>query len=140
MEWSIDLLPPLDEFGYLPGGIHPCTLEEVVTRFGSGSPEREVETQELLDFVEWARRAGIVRLVVNGSYVSAKIAPNDVDIVALPGQNYPGDELSYSEQDFRWPFLQVFIALDQSDLEAWAIHDFGTDRNRRIKGVVEVLL
>ena len=110
-----------------------------MARFGSGSPEREVETQELLDFVAWARRAGIRRIVVNGSYVSAKAAPNDVDIVVLPGAEYPCSEIAFSEQEARWPFLQIFIAVDDSDLENWSLQDFGTDRNRRLKGVVEVL-
>ncbi len=134
------MLPSLNELGYLPGGIHLCDLEEVITRFGVGSPEREVETQELLDFVAWARRAGIERLIVNGSYVTAKIAPNDIDIVVLPGVDYPMSELSYSQQEGRWPFLQIFIALDEADLGSWSLQDFGTDRNRMIKGVVEVKL
>jgi hypothetical protein len=111
------VLPSLDEFGYLPAGIHPSEVAELVDRFGKGSPEREVETQELLDFMVWARKAGMVRVVVNGSYVTGKNAPNDVDIVALPGDDYPRGELSYSKQEARWPFLQVFIAVDDSDLE-----------------------
>jgi len=134
------LLPLLDEFGYLPPGIHQCTVEELIARFGSGSPEREVETQELLDFMAWARRAGIMRIIVNGSYVTAKAAPNNVDVVALPGAGYPRGELACSEQEARWPFLQVFIAVDDSDLVEWSLQDFGTDRNHRVKGVVEVLL
>ena len=39
-----------------------------------------------------------------------------------------------------WPFLQIIIAADDADFEAWAIHQFGTDRSKRPKGVVEVML
>ena len=134
------MLPSLDENGYLPPGIHLCTIDELASRFGHGSPEREVETQELLGFVAWERRAGIIRLVVNGSYVTAKKSSNDVDIVALPGRDYPRAELAFSQVAMQWPFLQVFIAADSQDLEAWALQDFGTDRNQRAKGVVEVIL
>ncbi len=134
------MLPPFDEFGYLPPGIHPCDMEELVARFGGGSPEREVETQELIDFVDWARRAGIARVVVNGSYVTSKAAPNDVDLVALPGADYPRGESACSQQEARWPFLQVFIAVDAANLEEWSLRDFGTDRDRRAKGVIEVSL
>src|SRR3989304_3046792 len=109
----------------MPPGIHPCDIDELVATFGGGSPERLVETQELLDFVSWARRAGIVRVIVNGSYVTTKPAPNDVDIVALPGVEYPRGELACSHQEGRWPFLQIFIAVDESDLENWSLHDFG---------------
>ena len=134
------MLPPFDEFGYLPPGIHACGVQELIVRFGNGSPEREVETQELIDFFAWARNAGIQRVIVNGSYVTAKTAPNDVDIVVLPGADYPRGEPTCDQQEARWPFLQVFVAADEADLEEWSLRDFGTDRNRRAKGVVEVLL
>jgi Family of unknown function (DUF6932) len=134
------LLPSSDKLGYLPPGIHSCEVDGLIARFGSGSAEREVETQELIEFVAWARLAGIVRLVVNGSYVTAKVSPNDVDVVGLPGPDYPRDESPISQQESRWPFLQVFIAVDDADLEEWSLKDFGTDRRRRVKGVVEVKL
>lgn len=134
------MLPPLNEYGFLPPDIHPCDMDELVAGFGFGSPEREVETQELIDFIAWARRAGIARVIVNGSYASAKKARNDVDIVALPKPDYPRDELPCSQQESRWPFLQIFIAVDEIDLEEWSLRDFGTDRHQRAKGVVEVNL
>lgn len=134
------MLPPFDESGYLPPGIHACRLDELVTRFGSGSPEREVESQELIDFVEWAAKAGALRVIVNGSYVTTKLAPNDVDVVILPGADYPRNEMHVSQLSLRWPFLQIFVAVDDADLIQWSLRDFGTDRFRRPKGVVEVLL
>jgi hypothetical protein len=66
------MLPDFDEFGNLPPGIHPAAIEEVVQRFGAGSPERDVEGRELLQFIAWARRAGVRRLVLDGSFVTAK--------------------------------------------------------------------
>lgn len=134
------MLPRFNEIGYLPPGIHPCDIDELFARFGSGSPEREIEIQELTDFIAWARRAGVERIIVNGSFVTAKKSPNDVDIVILPGPNYPRDEVAFDQQESRWPFLQVLIAADELDLKDWALGDFGTDRIRRAKGVVEVLL
>jgi hypothetical protein len=134
------MLPEFDDNGYLPRGVHVCGVDELTSRFGSGSPEREVETKELLSFIDWARRAGIRRLIINGSYVTATPSPNDVDIVILPGESYPHGEAPYSEQDSVWPFLQIVVAIDEADLETWATKDFGTDRQMIEKGVVEVLL
>jgi hypothetical protein len=37
------MLPPLDDQGNLPPGIHLCTVEELAARFGSGSEERATE-------------------------------------------------------------------------------------------------
>jgi hypothetical protein len=123
------VLPPFGNYGYLPPGIHRSGVDEFIARFGNGSAEREVEIQELLDFFAWARQAGIERIVVNGSFVTAKIAPNDVDIVILPGRDYPRQELPFSGQEARWPFLQVVVAVDESDLEEWC-YDGNVDSNR----------
>lgn len=133
------MLPPFDELGYLPAGIHRCGIDELVTRFGTGSPEREVETQELLDFLAWTWRADIQRVIINGSYVTAKAAPNDVDIVVLPGADYPRGEPTLDQQETRWPFLHIFMAVDEVDVEKWCLRDFGIDRHRQAKGVVELL-
>src|SRR5271157_6553999 len=122
------MLPLFNELGYLPSGIHPCILAELVARFGTGSPEREVETQELLGFIDWARQAGVQRVIVNGSYATDAATPQDVDLVILPGPDYPKDQQSAVDEELNWPFLHVLVAADQADLEAWAMRDFGTDR------------
>jgi hypothetical protein len=84
--------------------------------------------------------SAIGRIIVNGSFVTAKSAPNDVDVVLLPGADYPrGEEPIDVKRKRLWPFLQIFIAAEEEDLEAWATQDFGTDRLQRPKGVVEVI-
>ena len=95
-----------------------------------------METKELLRFIEWAKQTGMRRLLVNGSYITDKKAPNDVDLVILPGPNFhlPGNE------EVIWPFLHVLVAADEADLMRWAEEDFGTDREDRRKGIVEVIL
>jgi hypothetical protein len=134
------VLPDLDEAGNLPPGIHPCTLEELTARFGSGSDERRVETAELGDFVQWARQAGIIRLIVDGSYVTGKEEPNDVDVVILPGPDYPRQQQPARASARRWPFLHVQVAGDEADFQRWAVVDFGIDRDGEPRGVVELLL
>jgi len=133
------LLPPFDEIGNLPPGIHVCDVDELIARFGTGSPERDVETKELLDFIAWARHASIARVIINGSYVTAQAAPNDVDIIILPGTD-PQGLLDWLEQEVRWPFLQVLVAADDTDLMQWSLQDFGTDRRGCTKGVIEISL
>lgn len=133
------MLPEFDRNGYLPPGIHRCSVEEISARFGSGSEEREAEIAELLRFVEAARAVGLKRLLVNGSFVTSKIAPIDVDLVILPGPDYPRDGQRLENSETLWPFLQIVVAADDADFEAWG-RQFGTDRKRRPKGVIEVVL
>jgi hypothetical protein len=115
-------------------------VAELVARFGSGSEAREAQISELVPFLEAARIAGVRRLLVNGSFVTGKLDPNDVDVVLLPGQDYPRQGSRLDDEDLVWPFLQIIVAADDADFEAWATRQFGTDRNRRPKGVVEVEL
>ena len=134
------MLPELDEFGNLPPGIHRCSITELAARFGQGSNEREVEMSELLKFIDAARARGVRRLLVNGSFVTSKLAPNDVDVVFLPGAAYPQGERRLDDNELIWPFLPVFVAADDQDFETWATRIFETDKRNRIKGVVEVVL
>lgn len=134
------MLPLFDDFGNLPPGIHLCSVAELTARFGSGSEEREAEINELVNFIEAAKKAGVRRLMVNGSFVTGKLAPNDVDVVFLPGQNYPLHSQDLDNDELVWPFLQIIVAADDADFEAWATHQFATDRRKRPKGVVEVML
>lgn len=134
------MLPAFDDYGNLPAGIHRCTVDELVERFGSGSDEREAEIAELLQMIAAARAAGVSRLMVNGSFVTGKLAPNDVDVVILPGPAYPRREKELDAEELVWPFLQIIVAADDADFEAWAARQFATDRKKRPKGVVEVTL
>jgi hypothetical protein len=51
------VIPEFDERGNLPPGLHRCTIQEIQARFGLGSPERLVETAELIELIRWARQA-----------------------------------------------------------------------------------
>ncbi len=115
-------------------------MSELVARFGSDSEERTTEINELVRFIEAAKAAGVRRLLVNGSFVTGKLSPNDVDVVFLPGSDYPRESRPLDGDELVWPFLQIIIAADDADFEAWATRQFATDRRKRPKGVVEVLL
>jgi hypothetical protein len=77
-------LPPFNEHGDLPIGIHQATLQDVVERFGSGSAQRIRVTRRLEQVIALARETGKVgRLIVFGSYITAKPDPNDVDVILV---------------------------------------------------------
>src|SRR5579884_1552290 len=85
------MIPDFNDDGYLPPGIHLATLEEVAARFGQESEVRQVQMESLRWLLDLARRAGVQRLVVNGSFVTDEVEPNDVDCVLLIGQDFPRD-------------------------------------------------
>ena len=79
-------IPPLDEHGLLPVGVHDCTIDELRARFGSfqHTDRRPQLIQKLQNLVAEARLGGFVRgLLVDGSFVTAKSDPNDIDLVII---------------------------------------------------------
>ena len=79
-------IPRLEPNGFLPAGVHECTLAEIRERFGTfqGSDRRSILFARLEEFIAEARQSGIVRgLVVDGSFVTAEPAPNDIDLIVL---------------------------------------------------------
>jgi len=76
------VIPAFEESGYLPPRIHVAMLEEVLERFGTGSEQREACGQSLQWLVPMCRRAGIARILLNGSFVIDVAEPGDVDCVS----------------------------------------------------------
>ena len=77
-------LPPFESSGDLPVAIHAATLAEVVARFGADSERRRAVTATLERVVQLAVSTGkLDRIIVFGSYITAKPEPNDVDVVLV---------------------------------------------------------
>ncbi len=77
-------LPPLLPTGYLPPGVHPATLEEVVARFGVVTPRRQTLASRLQALLTLARMTGkLQRSFVWGSFVTEKPFPGDLDVFLL---------------------------------------------------------
>jgi hypothetical protein len=95
-EFTCVAIPSSNSSGLLPKGIYQCTLDELRARFGSfqGSDIRLRLMQKLESFLQELRSAGIVRaLIVDGSFVTTKMAPNDIDLlIVLPtGHDFRAD-------------------------------------------------
>jgi hypothetical protein len=76
--------PEFDAVGDMPPGIHSATLTEVIAYFGSGILQRQRVARRLEHIYALAKASGhLARFIVFGSFVTAKPAPNDVDIFLL---------------------------------------------------------
>jgi hypothetical protein len=79
-------IPDLDVEGLLPPGIHDCSVDEISSRFAQfqGSERRFRLFEKLQAFVAEARKTGfVVQLVIDGSFVTAKPVPSDIDLVVI---------------------------------------------------------
>jgi hypothetical protein len=73
------VLPRLTEDGCLPEGVHEASLAELGDRFGRQSAARRRLFNGLTRAIENLREAGVRRVYVDGSFVTDKQVPNDVD-------------------------------------------------------------
>lgn len=70
------MIPPFDERGNLPPGIHRADWSELEARLG-GTPWRRFLLGGLREALTCLQEAGCRTAYVNGSFVSAKVAPAD---------------------------------------------------------------
>lgn len=131
------MIPPFDDSGLLPPGVHPATLAEINAYFGQASELRRVQMESIRWMIDLAVRAGIQRVVLNGSLVTDIIEPNDVDCVLLMGRGFPKDAAAEAELREGLPFLE--IALVRRNRFDRLVRFFGTDRFEIPKGMVEVI-
>jgi hypothetical protein len=73
------MIPEFTAYGLLPEGVHPATLEELSERFGGNERRRQL-LRGLNEALRLLRAAGCRRVYINGSFVTAKERPNDIDV------------------------------------------------------------
>ena len=79
------VIPPLED-GVLPEGVHECTFEELELAFGQfqRSDRRVSLIARLKDYLEEASRSGlVVAVIIDGSFVTAKDEPEDIDLIVV---------------------------------------------------------
>ena len=142
------MIPDFRDDGYLPEGLHVATDAEITFRFGTSTIQRRRLTLQLRRWIELARIVGAKRLFIDGSFVTAKPDPNDIDaVVWLPedfAERASGGDLEAIELETmlltRRP-EEIFAAEDRLDWDDW-LEFFGRTREAdgRRKGLVEVEL
>lgn len=79
-------IPALNADGLLPIGVFDCTLAEVKARFGSfqESDPRPKLFGKLEELMTAMQRSGLFEyLLLDGSFVTGKASPNDIDLLAV---------------------------------------------------------
>jgi hypothetical protein len=87
-------LSELTDYGELPLGVHPASLQETLEQFGTGHPQRITVGERLERVYSVAVATGqLARFVVYGSFVTDKRQPNDVDVFLVMDDFFDGDTL-----------------------------------------------
>lgn len=142
------MLPPLDQNGDLPAGVHLATWAEVAERFGTGSELRARGFARLQHLHELAARTGkLKRFYVFGSFVSSAPDPRDVDVALVMAadfrlENAPREcRTLFSHADAQARFGASVFWLREGMLHEALIRDFldtwQTKRDGTKRGIVE---
>jgi hypothetical protein len=142
------MIPNFNEDGLLPAGIHQSTREEFQERFAIfDQSERRFRVFEQLDqLLEEARKSGIVkRILIAGSFVTAKPEPNDFDAILVLDASILDRDLRPFEYNLvsrkmasRLFGGDVMPALEGSVALAEYLEFFQTTRDGRRAGMVEI--
>lgn len=147
MEIVLEMIPDFRADGYLPDGLHAASESEVAFRFGTSGRRRRLILR-LRRWIELARMVGALRLLVDGSFVTAKRDPNDIDAVILLPSNFEqqietGDAAALELEEMlltRRP-EELFAAEDEFDWSEWVSFFSRTrEADSRTKGLVEIQL
>jgi uncharacterized protein DUF6932 len=119
-------VPDLEPAGCLPPGIHAASLAEVRARFGAGSAARQRQGELLRQVVEAAKDyPTIKRVLLWGSFVTAKPEPNDLDYSLVVSLTHHRTQISPQHRRFFIPSAaRQYYGVDKSYL---VIKDYPLD-------------
>ena len=142
-------IPQLNSDGDLPAGIHPATLRDLAVGFGSSSRERERLFQRIRRIHRIASDSGhLARLVVYGSFVTAKPVPNDVDVFLVMHDTFDLSQVTGEARlVFDHPAAQAYFGasifwlrqLAALPNEEGAVLGWQLKRDGTRRGIVEVM-
>ena len=142
------MIPDFRDDGYLPEGLHLATEAEVTFRFGSGAPRRRRLILRLRRWLELSRLTHAHRLLVDGSFVTAKQEPGDIDAVVLLAGDFEQQVADGSDAALELEEMlltrrpeEIFAAEDARDWNDW-VEFFSRTREAdgRHKGLLEIHL
>lgn len=143
------MLPPFNSAGDLPTGIHAADWNDIEQRFGENPEVRVRAYAKLRHLHELADRSGaLVRFMVFGSFVSATMAPRDIDVVLVMAAGFRLEDapresrtlFSHADAEARYGASVFWVRegmlpekLMRDFLETWQTKRDGTKR-----GIVEI--
>jgi hypothetical protein len=142
-------VPLFDTQGELPEGLHQATMDEVIARFGTGTPQRQLLASYLLRIYALVRATGkLERFIIFGSYVTATANPRDVDVFLVMGEAFHVDEVSgetriifshvQAQSHLRASVFWATRSSSMTNIDALLI-GWQTKRDQTRRGIVEVI-
>ena len=142
------VIPQLNREGNLPVGVHVAEEKEFFDRFGAGSARRRWLGGRLRELLARAKSSGhLERVMVWGSFVSAKESPNDVDLLLVMKPEFRLEAapeackvvLDYATAriSFNADVFWTKSSIGEAALRMW-LDTYQTTRDFKRRGIVEL--
>jgi hypothetical protein len=92
------MIPPFSEHGELPPGTYEATFTELAERFAFSATRRRL-LERLAPVLRALQGAQVVWVYVDGSFVTTKREPGDIDIAWVPGPGFQRSRLPVEFSD-----------------------------------------
>ena len=142
-------LPPFNEGGDLPPGVHQATLSNILDHFGGETARRKILARRLERVYHLAQTTGhLRRFVIFGTFVTDKAEPNDIDVFLLMEDTFDITQLEgeprllfehptaqdYFGASVFWLRRLAVLGDERSTINHWQVKRDGARR-----GVVEII-
>jgi hypothetical protein len=129
-------IPAFEESGYLPAGDHEATIDEVEVVLGSAGFRRREVMRNLREILEELWGLGVDTVWIDGSFVSSRKRPDDVDLIYVrPPNADPGQWGRLAPQNRYW--LESNYGIDLWEYPSTARHGGPGGPNQTIKEFFE---
>ena len=140
-------IPPFNQHGLLPPGIHSASLKEVVEKLGFSPKRQDLIERGLKPLLERLKALGVHAVYLNGSFATARPSPKDIDghILTTVGtalemeviENYEAWNATY--QVDLWP---AYTDEPGEMSQEWWQEQFGHTKEQppQAKGIVKLIL
>jgi hypothetical protein len=136
---GILMIPPLRKNGLLPPGIHRATLDEVFRAFPARNQQRQILNDSLQQVVVALQTLDPpIMISIDGSYITSKAEPNDVDLLIVSAQHATQDILEYLDRvcPVEVVLLSIYV---ESSIPNMVFDFFTTTRTGQAKGIIELM-
>ncbi|MBU4228133.1 hypothetical protein KJ813_08110 [bacterium] len=139
------MLPEFNKYGNLPAGIYKSSISCIENKFGTSSEERISLFNDFRKFLKMLSpfKKNIKRLILDGSFVTSKESPGDIDCIMIINNNFRFipeivEELGNSKELYN---IHLFM-FEEKNIESCRgmLNFFSKDKDLKPKGIIEVIL
>jgi len=139
------MVPEFNKYGNLPAGIYESSLTCIEKRFGLNSKKRISLFKDFQNFLELITpfKTNIKRLILDGSFVTSKESPGDIDCIMIIENNFRfTPEIVEKLCDSKKLYNIHLFMFEEKNIESYRdiLNFFSKDRDLKPKGIIEVIL